>query len=387
MGSRTRSRTVRQDFHEGGNASHIAGVLAPVYPANMPYLVETMVDFTGNFAFTNPLDLTQRDRVLGWVTGPNGGSNAWLCKRYIVVDSGRANAPNELSDSVAATKALAMTNPQRPVVDVWNFLFELKDIPQMILQIGRFAKKYGLPAKNWPKGLTFSGVSRDVGDAYLGWTFGWDLLAKDLIAMLDSAMSIDKRVHDLEALKAGELRKSATLFTGKFPLLVQTYVGPLYSATSYLQFNLEYDDKIWARVRYKPSAFTLHAIGNDTLSTARSLAYGHVPSIATIWNAIPWTWLIDYFSTIGDYLNATRNNLQVIVDDIAVMKHQTIQFQNPDSWGKQLSGAPILFEVNKHYVQSYKYRRKVSGPSAQFYIPFLNGKQLSILAALGTRFL
>ena len=227
MGSRTRSRTVRQDFHEGGNASHIAGVLAPVYPANMPYLVETMVDFTGNFAFTNPLDLTQRDRVLGWVTGPNGGSNAWLCKRFIVVDSGRANAPNELSDSVAATKALAMTNPQRPVVDVWNFLFELKDIPQMILQIGRFAKKYGLPAKNWPKGLTFSGVSRDVGDAYLGWTFGWDLLAKDLIAMLDSAMSIDKRVHDLEALKAGELRKSATLFTGKFPLLVQTYVGPL----------------------------------------------------------------------------------------------------------------------------------------------------------------
>lgn len=386
MPLRERSREIGQAQHIGGRAVALKPGIVDQYPANKPLMREHMIDFVGNRQSTNFLDFHQDDWVAGWYSGLN--SSFWRCEEYLQYYDAGGDFPDvpDYTDAVAATMALARTNPSRPNVDVWNFLYELKDVPQMIFQVGNLMRKYGTnPAKNWPRNKPE--IVRDVGNAYLGWTFGWEQMGRDLMGLLDFIGRVDQRAKELDRLMSGSLRRRATLIDTVIPFTKTNafYCGPLYQSTVRVTLNMAYARKLWVRVQYAPTSATFKLLGSDRRELARSLVFGHRPDISTVWNAIPWTWLIDWFSTAGDFFAANRNTLGLTVSDIAIMRESYVKMTSSELVNP-LSDS--VFTENKNFFWRKRARVKYSGgPVITAYVPYLDTRNWSILSALAAKYL
>lgn len=373
-------------IHLGGKADPLKAGLTVQYGTNKMSHRQRMFDFVGNRSSTNPLEYYSDDWTVGWFSGEN--SAFWRCESWLQYHDAGGWALSGLpsyTDSVAATMALARSNPSRPTLDVWNFLWELKDIPRMVKQIGDLMRKYGPnPSKNWPRSQS---LIKDIGSAYLGWTFGWDQLARDLGTMLDFVAQVEKRTKELDQLKAGDLRRTVTLINMNDQVSKNNafYCGPLYQSSVRINLRLVRARRQWVRVRYAPTAQTFKMLGADHSDLARSIAFGHVPDLSTVWNAIPWSWLLDWFSTAGDYFAANRNRLGVRVDDIAIMRYTVLKLAAAELSNPRPSST---FVENKGYHWEQKLRsRYVGGPVIEAFVPYLGAKNWSILAALATKYL
>jgi hypothetical protein len=95
---------------------------------------------------------------------------------------------------------------------------------------------------------------------------------------------------------------------------------------------------------------------------------------------MPWSWLIDWFTNVGDYVAAHNNRLGLKATDIAIMRH-TQQFVDHV---EKLSGPSDLelLQTSKATWERKRRSRYVGNPVIKFQIPFLDLGQLSILAAL-----
>jgi len=373
-------------IHLGGKAWALKAGLVDQDGLNSFQSRQRMTDTIGSRSITNPLDYHEGDFTVGWFSGEN--SAFWRCESWLQYHDPGSWALTGLpsyTDSVAATMALARSNPSRPTLDVWNFLWELKDIPRMIKQIGDLMRRYGPnPSKNWPRNQQ---LIKDIGSAYLGWTFGWEQLFRDLGTILDFVGQVDKRTKELDQLKAGDLRRTITLINmnDQVQRVNAFYCGPLYQSSVRVTLRLVRARKQWVRVRYKPTAQTFQMLGSNHYDLARSLTFGHVPDFSTVWNAIPWSWLLDWFTTAGDFFAANRNRLGVRVDDIAIMRHTVLKLAAAELVNPRPSSN---FTENAGYRYEHKLRsRYVGGPVIEAFVPYLGAKNWSILAALATKYL
>ncbi|UJQ85413.1 MAG: putative maturation protein [Gulmivirus nemorisadaptatum] len=368
-----RNRTKFEGLTPAGVARYYVGGVLPddvQTPENL-YTVSCYDTADGNWVTTNDLDLIRSSTFMGLVDGNNG---SWICEKYAQkgLHVTMTNPPGWPTVEQAATTALARANPSRPNVDVWAFLAELRDLPKMVFQVGNYLRKVqsGRPPSR-----------EDVASGYLGWTFGWAPLISDLGKLLDFQSAVDKRVKALEKLNSGELRRTVTVFdAARDGGYTDLYVGPLYSATVRFRVFYRNHSKCWVRVRYVPT----HALppngSGEQQDLARSLVFGHNISHETLWNLMPWSWLIDWFSNAGEFIAAHNNRLGLKPSDIAVMRQHT---QYVDST-QHLSGPPgMVFTKTDGFTWQRKLRyRYVGGPSLSFHIPFLDMGQLSILSAL-----
>nr|UOL49018.1 MAG: putative maturation protein [Leviviridae sp.] len=363
---------------DGGYSKSLSVLPDDYVPDFLPYLERSWDVADGDRKTTNPLDIYKDLRYVGFVDGKT--SNYWIAhqraetRNYTL--TGRT-IPGMPSDAVAVTQALARANPNRPEVSIWQFLGELRDAPKMIFQIGDILRRVALAQR---KKKAFVPTARDVASGYLGWTFGWDPLIKDLGKLFDFSEAVDNRIKELNALRSGDLRRTITVFDTRFDEDWDIgYMSPLYQSNARGVLRSTIAAKKWVRIRYKPTALTLSQLGGDLRDRARSLVFGHQGHIVDVWNLIPWTWLLDWFSTTGDFLEANRNHLGVQVDDIAVM---TLITARPKSFAWTANPFNASFSVATDHEASWKRRVKGSGPSVSAFVPFLSQKQWSILSAL-----
>lgn len=286
----------------------------------------------------------------------------------------------------ALTKVLANSNPNRRTVDMPVFLFELADIPEMIKTIGdnllHFAKSKGRPPKLTDQVTQLAGSN-------LATQFGWLPLISDLGKMLDFQNIVEKRRKELERLysKRG-LRRRFNVFED-----VEVLNGAATMQTS--NFNAQAKWMIirksmcWSTIRWRPSPTVLSAIPPvvpDLQSLARraTLDIDHRLhqdiDFASIWEAIPFSWLVDYFANVGDVLKANRNQIPVTATDASVMfqLHSTCEYSGLVCVPNTLKGA------NGHhdYWSKARYCFPAPTPSFSASLPLLNGGQLSILGSL-----
>jgi hypothetical protein len=204
------------------------------------------------------------------------------------------------------------------------------------------------------------------------------------MALLDFTKTAEKRQRELDDLFQGSYKKTTKIASGQITETVGPfYWGPLYNAYSTYSIKVRSTRDIWARVRYKPSSETFKYLGVNNRQAFEDLLIGYRPSLSTVWNALPWSWLLDWCTTAGDFFAATRNELGLVVDDVAIMTHtkcvldQFIWTNNPfDAVFTEIPG--YLYEV--------KQRDRWEGsPVIAAYMPNLGLKQMSILAALANR--
>lgn len=324
-------------------------------------------------------------------TGVFSGKNVnWDVRDWVLTFYGlNPSSPSVPVDSDLVTHAMAVSNPNRPILDVGIVAQDIWEFPKLCKDIFAF----GLGILKRP-----SNLMRARGKEYLTYEFGLAPTISDLQTALDLVNAVEKRRQVLAALQRRGVSRTTRFGTsngGKaskanppsYQSATQTYtsfVTSFYGPNVSCQVSYNKRVECWVSTVYTldDDSWLHHPDGGPLDQARAALALG--PNQASqIWELMPWTWLINWFSNVGDVFNANQNSLGASCTEACVMKHTWIHISdmhitNNAGWtGTSLAQlAPTCDESKTRNV----YLNPM--PSLSFHLPFLDGGQLSILAAL-----
>jgi hypothetical protein len=277
--------------------------------------------------------------------------------------------------------AKSRTNPNRPITDVPVFIAEIKDIPRLLKQAGdavRFSQRLTRREKK-----ALYEVPYRSADAFLGYEFGIKPLIRDMSNMVNFVGSVRKKIDALDKLYShgGEgTSYNATVFKdSKTAVIGNGYISNLYGETNYFSFSASTEVKKWVSLKWRPLSAPPKT-ADDKFWLAARLAYGLDISFSTLWEAMPWSWLVDWFTNVGDVLNNTRNTIPCNATNSCIML-QTRTFWSNASRVSGKGGFPHLHPAPR-LEQIRTPGGGTGGIGLTHDLPFLNGEQLSILGAL-----
>lgn len=265
--------------------------------------------------------------------------------------------PDMPSNSWCATECLVKTNPNREEVSVPLFLYEIREIPSLI-------KKFGDKA-----------LSKDGADALLRWEFGLKPMISDIIKFASFSHMFNKRMKEIRRLNERGLRR--TIHHGSWSES-QHYSGNLHSnGATFLgkPMTKTTTAEKWSYVKWTPDRDTLDMDPSEMMWKVLRVVYGLSVDTQFLWNAIPWSWLVDWGTNMGDYLASRRNLIGASPSPVEVMTHTRTQ----TSFGSHKGGTATLSAGNVFH--ETKTRRR-SSPSIQAHLPIMNSRQYSILGSL-----
>lgn len=335
---------------------------------------KTCVDVTSTRPYTDHnLDLSfyriVRARLFCQGNTFAGGTRTWKGDlngyRLTPFSAPYGPTPSPPSWNYYSTKALANINPNRPIVDLPVLLFELREFPRMLRDLGRVLSGHIKPS--------------DVPGGYLAYKFGWEPLFRDLKGLLDLSDAIDFRQKFLlDSLKKGGLHVRRKLGTNSLSFSDSGQHFAMMDGKYFAKGTYHYSgqEKAWFTARFAMSANQdLHRLRTDVFRSILGLRI----SAASIWEALPWSWLIDYFVNVGDILDANRGGIKFSVTKLNIMCHQTIKGVLTTDY--LASGISIS---KGSYEASYKGRRPQSSVSRIAFRPFLTNGMRAILGSLVT---
>jgi len=267
-----------------------------------------------------------------------------------------ADSPDNLA---AATTGAKRTNPSRPYVDLPSEIFQLHEVPDLLRSTGqRFIDRAaGLHIKN---------------------QFGVQPLLTDLMKLLTFKHVVNNRVKELERLhRSGGLKRTVSVYNGSNTAsgdwTVQTNFG-FYTVPS----RWVTQEEVRVHCRWFPAATFFPFESNDAplMSQARKAVLGGTIDMATAWELIPWTWLIDWCGSVGDFLIATRNVVGATLASVSVMRHLRTEFVMGRS---NVNGTA---SVSPCTVVKETKMRTLSTVFPEAHLPFLDEGQLGIATSL-----
>lgn len=218
--------------------------------------------------------------------------------------------PSPPSDTTAITDIAAATNPSRPDVSMPNFLWELKDLGPAVRDAGM--EKMG-------KKRTRGGRQTNSSVAH---NFGWDLLFRDLFTLLKFSETVEKRLREVEAIHAnGGLTRNRTYWSAASRSVATNRGFQSAGISINGTVSIVTTGKRWGSVRWKPDPLPPLWVPKDVHLAVRAAVHGWSFSPATVWEAMPWSWFIDYFANLGAFFNATRNSLGISCTSGCIMSH------------------------------------------------------------------
>ncbi len=223
-------------------------------------------------------------------------------------------------DQLLAKEALGMLkewSPQKRSTTLFRNLVELRDVPRSISSLKetlfKFAELFkSLGTKPALRDSIFSltGLAGRVPDEYLSYHFGWKQLYKDLMDLLNLPETFAKKYSFL-IKRAGK----ATTFRSKVKSIVSASTGTVPDF-DYTYSPYEYGNSYKSNLQ---RVTEIHLVINATFDfppvNGVSFRSGHfldriglVPRPTDIYNLIPWTWLLDWFTGLGNYVEVIDNN-------------------------------------------------------------------------------
>lgn len=262
-------------------------------------------------------------------------------------DSARPN------DGMLAAKLLAETNPSRPVVDLPIYLWELKDIPGLLKNEG-------------------DDLIQKLAVNNLKWQFAIKPLISDLTALLNFSDEVDKRQKELDSFFESGLRRKRDLYRGSSTTVTNTITQSGYDHYFVVESQVSTRSRSWGFVEWFPSDITI--MKGDRRELARKCVLGLTIDFSTAWNAIPWSWLIDWCSNVGDLLTASRNLVGAVHGPVQIMEHiKTDALHKTTSWPGVAPGAWSL---------ETKRRTSIVNVPISAQLPILSLRQISILGSI-----
>jgi hypothetical protein len=276
-------------------------------------------------------------------------------------DSDRPN------DSTLAVSLMKATNPSKPTVDLPVSLLELRELPDLV-------KKQG---ERWFETL---------GSNNLKYHFGVKPIVSDFYKLLDFRNDFAKVSKILNDLKGGSLLRKAALYNSS----VSDEPGTVYTSNSappaftcyHTLTKIVTTRTVWGYVRWTPDPLKYN---NGTYPPerikylARRIVLGSTVDFSTLWNALPWSWLADWYGNIGDWLEANRSVIPVTAGTPRVCSTVRTDL----SFVLKASNFGLLEGQHSCTVSTISKSRSIvsaSFPSAQ--LPPFSWRQLGILGSL-----
>lgn len=267
-----------------------------------------------------------------------------------------------------------------------NFQGRLKNLP------GTIAAWFEL-AKNAPK-ATLREVSRKAAGGFLGWKFAIEPLLSDISSIHAALSRTQRRINALVTRAGRRQRRHYTVNWIEFPNVEEQAYNPGNVYWPWLLASTQlYGSR--RKVVYKPTTF--HAeiefsyyLTQYQVENARMLgmldALGVNPNPAIIWNALPWSFVIDWVLGVSRWLDSMKTrNMEPMINihrylwsvrrerDIFVTREVQRNYLN----------LPVLQSAPMPVIHETAYRRDVGIPSwNSFYTSGISQNELILGAAL-----
>lgn len=267
--------------------------------------------------------------------------------------------------------------PTAPSMDLLNALVELRELPMLLKQT--------------------IGKVRTISDYYVAVQFGWLPLLSDIRKFIQLQITAQKRLNQLirdaekpvrrEIQLLGESSMSNPTVTTGNQHLYPTIVSDQYQGQLTRTTWSKTSRRIWASARFR---YWLPPGPRDVVWRANMLRriYGLSPTPSVVYNAIPWTWLIDWFSSVGDVIENLESGvadrlaadyfylMETIDNSVTVDVNGKIRSNIPSGGGSGLSASVTRYATIKRRIKGDPFGFNTATDT-------LSGMQLSILGALG----
>lgn len=363
----------------------------------------------------------QSASVQAWQSGRDKGpayvGSYWCVPQLSVAPPVNWNSLNTANSEMTAmqnrgAEAWNLVRPDLPDFSIGNSLYELRETPQMLRQtLGAFIRDM----KNSPQWLRKtqrqlkanakrSGMSH-AGEWFLAVEFGWIPLLKDIRLFVSAQRDKQKRLRQLirdagrpvkryrrmPPLASEEEKSSYQKSTDWRPyngamrptLNTGTYTG----GGSSIALKSTYKVKWWVEGSFR---YYLPPGPHDVVWTRkmyrRIMGWRVTPTM--VWNAMPWTWLSDYFIGLGQFMQSVSAGVadNLVCDYCYLMKRknwlhetactQTIRTSANGSQGKSVTAVTSEEWVTKTRIAANPFGFGIKQTS-------LNVKQIAIMGALG----
>lgn len=366
-------------FHQPGGQYLPWGPVAASARRGSSGFIQT-TDVVGNLKGDNPFYSERREihpaRLSGTITSPSVNYGyQYRHQNSVVGPEGlydtRLNHAFGGSPDQYVNTVLGRKNPNRPDVDLLNFIWELRDLVSLLHHAVnspgfRPTRRPNRPGSNVGRngdanrlrGLTLNqlkgskttigSIVENLGSAPIQHVFGWAPLLSDLGKLLGIADAIDSRLAALSQLKGKVVRESIKIHDKTVTSNPTAWYG--ISGMPWGYVHRQSRQRVWATKTH-----TIRVNPMDpprwNRSDAFHLAFNDDPTI-TLWNSLPWSWLFDYFVDVGGFLAATGNrikgyavlSLNIMQEDDTTLT-STFQGLNPEygylRWTGTLSHTPL----------------------------------------------
>lgn len=350
-------------------------------PAPYASRVETTDDIVGNPSGQNYFDSVKHETLSQCVV--NGRISRTI---YVDYPSGYDQSPvhQPIPDSSIrgivddAVQRLSDSAPNEENVSIPNFLYELKDIPNMLRHARRRADDLhrASKARTRRQVLKYLRGPKARGEDWLNYVFGWDPLVNDIMDLFEVQKWLDYRMRKFQSYKRkGFIRTK--VFLGNTTATVAGTMNAFRGENGMVTTTAT--GHHWAVARWKvtdPVLFEQPLVSYESLIKQ---SFGLDFNVVALWNALPWSWMIDWFSNVGSLLKLKQNRFGVEFDS-AVRMTKSVYDSTMTPTGAW-TGVSTSGECR--YVSTYKKRRTLS---LSIFRPigmnYLSDRQLTTLSAL-----
>jgi hypothetical protein len=177
--------------------------------------------------------------------------------------------------------AFQQLRPDLTKVDVPNFLLELDDVRSL--------------AKIWRSNLS---LAKNLAGAHLNYKFGWKPTIGDLSTMIKSVLDFSSRLHEFEQSLGKKIQVSASCDAPSNSINSTLSPGGSNPVFTY-SASVKRECKVY--ITYAPQPL---AVMGDIDKTIRGLLdnFGFELNPRIIWEAIPFSFVIDWFLNVGNFL-------------------------------------------------------------------------------------
>lgn len=376
-------------------------------------VVKQKVKHSGELEFSyTKTGVPDKNTMLGVITSSLGSQFAIPAQYSLPVVPSYSSLASEASAYYATGYAKA--RPGQAQASMGQFLAELRDLPQVPLRgslkgYNRLVHKYGGNPHSLPNVLKAQlGAFRGLGSEYLNLVFGWEPFVRDLRQMYNLYKTMDKQLAQLVRDNGRSIRRRATVKSDSSSDSAQgTYPYPFYYAygappslwfkgTSTVVASVRTHERVWFSGNFR---YYIPDIGSSAWTRRAKMAlFGANPSPELLWEILPWSWLIDWFSNVGDVMsNMSENAAENLVCNYSYIMRSWTRTVTASCYTECEEKAPDLnpnrFSSEwKRKVHTFisestiEYKTRVGGGNPyglNVSLPSLNSKQLGILAALG----
>jgi hypothetical protein len=264
--------------------------------------------------------------------------------------------------------AIAKSIPSVPDFSLPRFLGELREgLPKIPGAILKSEKKL-----------------RSVGGEYLNYQFGVMPTASDVQKLIELLMhpkakefirrNLDEEFRVRKVLDKGESRTTTDL-SGSYEMnTVSGFVGTPSGNQQRVQSY-----RIWSSVTFKQMQINrLNELINDL---ERQVGMGVVPTAIDLWNLVPWSWFVDWFTNFNDVIT----NLSYLEKNGLYLKYGYVMGTFKDvttvTQTRSIGGVIHTTTGTAHYERRYRVGASPFGFGLTW--KDFDNFQLSILGALG----